>query len=254
MQLVLQVRGPLLPIEDLVEAIPIVLDRLRAVPFDSDGTAVLEGTRADRLQLIDGRAGRLGAAYLIRDAAAVGPHNEQMANLAVVLAADDRERTAVEAHATGDGAPVAVSLELTNPRHPARIHAVASMQLVELPKILGPRFEMTADLDLVEVHANPEPQLHFTVDSRWFGGRGTVHVRPLPDPGYEVTIDVRPRGLARLMGPFWPLIRQRMVDTAEQSYGEFLSESAEELRDCTGPYEIADHVWDGIVRDLTTDG
>lgn len=254
MKFVLQVKGPRLPIDDWITAAPMVIDRLRAIRYDTSGAAVVDGVRTDRLQLVDGRAGQVGSAYLLSDPAALVERPANLAEqppspVALTLVADDAERIQIEAHSTGDQDPMGASLELSNPRRPERLSGVASMALVDLPAFFGSSVELAGEITVTEFNFTEEPQIRFDLTSKRISAKGTVHLRPTGD-GYEIVVNAKPRGLARLLALGWPIVRRQVIEAAQNSIGHQLTSIGDQHAELDGPRQLADQVWAEIVADL----
>lgn len=261
MRLTVHAEGPAIDLDRFVRAIPLLLDRSRRVDFTADGRAILDGTATDRLRLVDGTAGRTGAAYRVL--------NEGEA-ATVTITRDDAE--AIDAELTGglvdagSSTTGAGTITLERPSAAARVLVSGALDVAEAPRMVGTRWDVAGQVRLADWDGPGEPQVSVQLDGRLGSARSTARIdRRSGGPGaigaeadlWDVTLDIdlQPRGVARLASLALPFVRRRVTEAIARQITDALLETAiqiaEDFDPEDGPEEIADRAWAVIVADLT---
>lgn len=264
MRLTVHAEGPAIDLDRFVHAIPLLLDRARAVEFADDGRAVLADRPSDRLRIVDGTPGRPGSSYLV-----VGDDGEESM---VTVTRDDVEAIEVELSAgAGPGTDArsagAGTIALERPTEAAGVRLSGAMTVDEAPRIIGSRWDVAGQVRLADWQTGTEPQLTMQLGGRLGSARSTARVdRGSGGPGpigdeaelWTVTLDIelQPRGVARLASLALPFVRRRVTEAIAQQITEALVETAEQIAQDfdpeDGPAEIADRAWAIVVAELTT--
>lgn len=264
MRLTVHAEGPAIDLDRFVRAIPLLLDRARAVEFAYDGRAVLSDRPADRLRIVDGTPGLPGSAYRV-----VGDDSEETT---VTVTRDDTEAIEVELNTggvrgAGSGSAGAGMITVEQPAEAARAQFSGVMTVDEAPRVVGSRWDVAGQVRLADWQTGTEPQLTMQLDGRLGSARSTARVeRSSGGPGpigaeaelWTVTLEIEmhPRGIARLASLALPLMRRRVTAVIAEQITRTLVETADQIAQDfdpdDGPDEIADRAWAIIVADLTT--
>lgn len=264
MRLSVHAEGPAIDLDRFVRAIPLLVGRARTVSFDDDDRAVLEGKPTDRLLLVDGTAGRPGAAYRV-----TGDDGEPTT---VTVTRDDAE--AIDAELSGgtggqgNGVTTGTgTVTLERPAEAVRLVVAGALTVADAPRMVGSRWDLAGQALLADWDAPGEPQLAIQLSGRLGSANSTARIDrrsggpgPLGDEAdlwdIALEIELRPRNVARLAALAWPFVRRRVTEAIARQITAALVESAEQIAEDfdpeDGPEEIADRAWAIIVADLTT--
>lgn len=259
------VEVPGIEAERLIGAIPILIDRCRAVGFADDGVAVVDGLPHPEVRLVDGVAGQEGAAYEIAgydQDAANAPLPAELGNpgpIRMTVTADRTDR--LRAGFTGtdlDGTPSDGWAELEQPGDPRSVSfAVLVGMPPGTPEIFGHSIQLQGRSRLSNLWQQPGPQLDFSARSAKLTAEGTVRVERTARETWQVDAEIRlhPSGYLLLAAVAWPFLKRRVEEALAGWIRGTMADAAARLQSefgpDDGPQQVADRVWAAMTEPVT---